>query len=412
MKSMKTFFISNSAHPCTEIALDSNSIRNLYLANGWSETDKPDSADDIIVSTCAYNQHYEDASADDLTEKDRLRKNGARIICTGCLSKINPERIRQFKDLETVAPLELEKMNSLVSADVKLEAVTSNYVNFHDYETNRLFVNVLKVKKALGSISDKLSLSLVPDWMATFPDQGWFFIRGSVGCLGNCAYCAVRKAKGRLKSVPVDKIIVQTRKAVEHGVREISLAGDDMGAYGHDIGSDLPELLSEMLKTGDNFKINIRFVEPKFLIRHIDKLLPIFSTGRISAFCVPIQSGSDELVRKMNRDYSISDLEKALQKIASIGKKAPRLASILMVGFPGETEEQFRQTARLIDRLPISFFQILIFEARPNTPAAQMSDQISDEVKKKRHDMLLRKFKLQKIVGLPAFLVDKIAGFQ
>ncbi|MBF0544652.1 MAG: radical SAM protein [Candidatus Riflebacteria bacterium] len=404
---LSKFFISNSAHPCTEIILDVNKIRSFYLANGWEETQNPQEADDLIISTCAYNQHYEVSAVEDIRLRKLQLKNGARLIVAGCLSKINPELFDELKVSERIAPLELSKFDDLLKAKKSIESITVNKVDIDDYKANPLFYKVVKAKEKLEKLSGKLGMNLVPNWMATFPTSRWFVIRGSTGCMGTCTYCAVRKAKGKLKSVLPELIIDQVESAIKQGFSEISLAGDDMGAWGVDLGSNLAEVLPKILAVSPLVRVNLRFVEPKYLIGLIDKLIPIFETGRISAFCVPIQSGSDKILRKMGRDYGILQLEEVLKRIAGL-PCPPKLASIIMVGFPGETKDDLELSSELIDRLPVDFFQILPYEGRPNTPSLNFPDQIPEDEKKRRHDKLLRKFKLRKIVHLPSWVVEKI----
>jgi threonylcarbamoyladenosine tRNA methylthiotransferase CDKAL1 len=405
----KTFFISNSAHPCTEIALDANRIRHFYLANGWHETVNPAEADHLIVSTCAYNQQYEDAAINDVRQRAGQLKPGARLITTGCLPKINPDRLSHTAESTWVPPLELQRFDDLIEATQPIDQVPVHAVRLQEYEANPFFHRLVKVKSKLEGLRRRLGIDLIPHWMGTIPTPDWFFIRGSVGCLGQCTYCAVRRAKGGLISVPAEQIIRQTRAAVERGAKEISLAGDDMGAWGVDLDRDLADLLGEMVAVGEGFKINIRFVEPLYLMRVIDKITPIFATGRISAFCLPIQSGSNRILRRMGRGYTIEQVLDLVDRIAAIPQH-PRLASIIMVGFPGETDDDFLASAALIDRLQVDMFQILPYEGRPGTPSVLLPDQVPDEVKRDRHDRLLRKFKLAKVVGLPTMLSSKLAG--
>lgn len=403
----RLFFISNSSHPCTEIALDANRIRKFYLENGWTEVEDASSADDLIVSTCAYNQHYEDAAIEDILNRRRQLKTGGRLITTGCLSKINPERFEQAGGEIAVPPLELKKFDSLVKGPHSISEISCNAIKLKEYESNPFISRLVRIKTRLEKLSKQLGRALVPYWMYTIPSTTWFFIRGAVGCRGRCTYCAVRKAKGTLASVPMESIMRQTREAIEGGATEVSLAGDDMGAWGSDYGWDLAELLTAMVLIPGNFKINIRFVEPLYFMRLIDKLAPVFSTGKITAFCLPIQSGSNRVLRTMGRDYTIEEVENSLERFSRISRR-PRLASILMVGFPGETWDDFMSSYRLIERLPIDMYQILEYEGRPGTPSIKLPDQVPEIEKRRRHDILLRKFKLQKIVGLPSGIVDRI----
>ncbi len=405
------FFISNSAHPCTEIALDANRIRLFYQANGWVETSDAREADDLIVSTCAYNQHFEDAALADVRLRREQLKTGARLITTGCLPQIDPDAFKAAGGREVVTPRDLGRFDRLIAAQRSMADVNGNTIRLEEYQANPAFMRLVKIHTRLEALRDRIGIDLVPHWMATIPTPKWFFIRGSVGCRGRCTYCAVRRSKGALTSVEPERIVAQVRYAVAHGAHEISLAGDDMGAWGTDIGSELAALLTAMLAVPGEFKINLRFVEPVYILRQLDRLLPVFATGRISAFCLPLQSGSDAVLARMQRDYRIADVEDGLRRIASLPRR-PRLASIIMVGFPGETEADFLASAALIDRLPIDLYQILEYEGRPGTPSIAMPDQIDAATKKRRHDQLLRKFKLQKVVGLPAALANRLAGLR
>ncbi len=409
MNSDKRFFISNSAHPCTEIALDANRIRLFYLANGWQETSVAAEADDIVVSTCAVNQQYEDAAMDDLQTRASQCKPGGRLIATGCLSRINPQRFQQIQGALSVPPLELQQFDQLIQGPHRMSDISGHAVRIDDYQANPLFARLVRIRGKLEKMRRRFGIDLIPHWMATIPSPDWYFIRGSFGCLGRCTYCAVRRAKGRLVSTPPDIILQQLRQALASGAREVSLAGDDMGAWGTDIGSNLAELLDRMAAVPGDFRINLRFVEPVFLLKLLDQLLPVFATGKISAFCLPIQSGSNRVLERMGRDYRIEQIEVALQQLDRVPRR-PRLSSIIMVGFPGETDEDFVASCRLIDRLPIDLYQILMYEGRPDTPSVSMPNQISPAVKQERHDRLLRKFKLQKVIGLPASIADRAAG--
>lgn len=403
------FFISNSAHPCTEIALDANRVRQFYFQNGWEETFDPETAEDIIISTCAYNQKFEDASVEDLLLRNSQKKDGARVITTGCLSRINPKRFAQAGGDLAVAPLEMQKFDELIDAQQSIVQILNHSVRLSEYASNPLFLKVVKFKVILERLSFCFRRRLVPNWMATIPTPEWFFIRGSTGCMGKCTYCAVRKAKGSLVSTSLENILRQVRFAVGKGVREISMAGDDMGAWGIDLGWDLAELLTSIVLIPGRFKVNLRFVEPLFFLLCFERLAPVFSTGKISSFCLPLQSGSNRILARMGRGYTNEQVEGALKRFSQIPRR-PRLASILMVGFPGETWEDFLATCGLMDRLPIDLYQILEFEARPNTPAISMPDQVPAEEKRRRHDLLLKKFKLQKVVGLPPWLVNRRLG--
>jgi threonylcarbamoyladenosine tRNA methylthiotransferase CDKAL1 len=180
-----------------------------------------------------------------------------------------------------------------------------------------------------------------------------------------------------------------------------------MGCWGVDIDLTLADLLQVLVAIPGQFSINLRFIEPLWLLRNLEKLLPIFQSGKIHSFCVPIQSASQSVLTAMNRNYRISDVVAACNHIMQ-DTKVSSISSIIMVGFPGETTQDFAKSYSLLERCDIPLYQVLKYEGRPDTPSEQMPDKVSDEIKELRQQRFMKKMKLMKFVGLSAKLAEKI----
>jgi tRNA A37 methylthiotransferase MiaB len=265
-----------------------------------------------------------------------------------------------------------------------------------EYETNELFMLGIRLKKLFR----RIPFLRVPSWLDTVPMTDWFFVRGATGCTGTCSYCAIRRARGHVMSTPPELVLSQIRTAVGRGYKEISLAGDDMGCYGLDLGTDLPFLLSEILKLAPDFVVNIRFVEPKYLIKYIDRLMPIFRSGRKTFFCAPLQTVTSSLLVAMNRDYEIGDAVGVINDVLR-KSKVRSISSNCMVGFPGETTEDFELSYRLLQTCDINMYQVLKYQGRPGTPAEEMGNKVPEEIKERRRARFVTKMKLLKFLGIP-----------
>ena len=370
----KSFAFVNSTHPCTELVLDMKKIEGYLDKAGYSRIDEVSQADLVVISTCAFDQHYEDDGVSLIESVKKDMKEGAKVVVAGCLSKINPDRFQEVCDFIPLAPREMEKLEEIVPSDISLDSISANIVSIKEYESNSLFMTGIRLKKLFRT----LPFVEPPAWLDTVPMTDWFFVRAATGCAGVCSYCAIKRARGHVTSEPIELVVKQISEAVKDGYKEISLAGDDLGCYGSDMGSDLPTLLTEILKLPGDFLINVRFIEPTWLIRFLDKLMPIFETGRITSFCAPIQTGSQRLLDAMKRDYTVEDAVEAINTVVQ-KSKVRSISSNCMVGFPGETAEDFQLSYDLLQSCDINMYQVLKYAGRPDTPSEKLDNKVFGE---------------------------------
>lgn len=202
----------------------------------------------------------------------------------------------------------------------------------------------------------------------TVAGGGVAIVQVSQGCSGRCTYCLTRIARGPLKSFNEEQILSEIQAHVHAGASEIQLTAQDMGCWGRDIGKSLPRLLKNINDLPGRFMIRVGMMNPATITGMLDDLIDAFSYDRIFKFVhIPVQSGSDAILERMGRGYTIADFEKI---IAAFKKRYPEitLATDLIVGFPDETDEDFSKSLELIERVRPNKVNITRYSHRPFTP--------------------------------------------
>lgn len=218
------------------------------------------------------------------------------------------------------------------------------------------------------------------------------------GCLSSCTYCQIRFARGKLYSYPEDIILKEIKSLVNKGCREIWLTSQDNGCYGKDIGTSLSNLLRHVNSIEGNFMVRIGMINPTHILRDLHTLTDVFNSRRIFQFLhIPVQSGSDRILKLMQRGYYASTFKIIVD---TFRRKLPwiTISTDIIVGFPGETVEDFQQTLELVKDVSPDIVNISRFSPRSGTKAAAM-EQIQSNLNKqrtKRIHELTKKIALQK----------------
>ena len=336
---------------------DSDIMITKLKSLGWEYTEDIESADTIIVNTCAVR---EEAERNELKLLRKLSEEylGKRLIIAGCLTRVRPATIRD------VAPNAV--LVTSHGAELIDEVVNSN-VDVHVY--------------------DDRPMKYLPSYYPELHGHR-YVVPIQVGCLGNCSFCVTKIGRmgfGRVRSYEINDIVNAVANAVSRGAREIYLTGQEISAYGRDRGYDLADLLENILsKVDGRFMIRLGMMEPLELSRIIDRLLDIVkSDWRVYRFFhVPVQSGSDRVLMLMRRKYSVELFRDIVMRIRRVFPDAT-IATDIIVGFPGETDEDFWASVRLIEELGIDKVNLARYSRRPFTEAAYM-EQVPEQVKKER----------------------------
>jgi tRNA A37 methylthiotransferase MiaB len=379
----KLFSFSNG---CPESRIDLARMQQYFFQNGWTEAEAVGDAALVLFNSCAGTQDGEDASIGIIGQMKKRMAPSARLIVAGCLPKINLSRLRTVYDGPTFGSDEIDALERLFPSGVRTADLRANrlarraqYVGWASWfrETLGRRGPSAGILRLLESVYNRLN----PGTNAY--DPGVFCIKVSTGCLGNCAYCGVRLARGTIVSKPIEAVVEEFDTGLAAGSREFTLIGTDLGCYGRDHGHDLVALLREMVNRPGEWSVRLRNVKPNYLRTMLPGLEEIFATGRVSFLSSAVEAGSDRIVALMNRPYSVEEFEGTMRRVH---ERFPKIITRtqIVVGFPSETEAEFRASLDLVRRLRLDFVESYMFQSRPLTAAAALKNQIPESVKRRR----------------------------
>jgi len=381
---------------CSENALDGSLISSYLKSADWKQVKTPQDADLIIVNSCGFTESAEERSIQSYQYLLSIKKPEARVIFAGCLPAINKQAIlcAGYNDV-LVTPKNLHLLNEITdtripTGDEKIGCTpySTDNIGISFFGTHFNFVQVL-LKKFISILSIIPFIEL-PRWLSQFrhlPTKDTEFIRISVGCRNECSFCSIPRAKGAIKSVMPAIIVERVRDAVRRGKESIALSCDELASYGQDLECNIAILLAQVTALPSKFGLILRNVHPEWMIKYIEELKPSLRIGKIKIIEIPLQSGSDKILRLMKRNHTVQQYQWLLEEIKAV---APRviIRTQLLVGFPGETDEDFQKTYNQIKKLPIDSFCVHCYSERNFTPAVDLPNKIPADVALERASTL------------------------
>ena len=359
---MPTFSIENFGCRATEA--DAVAMRHAMLADGWAQANEHADAELVILNTCTVT------SAADAQSREAIRKihgvnPAARIIVTGCYAQRAPEEIAALEGVSCVVGNSRQREIPGLARDFFPVTGLSGKIRESRSAAPVLLGDILA--ETVIQTGDAESL----DGDATRP-----ILKVQDGCNNRCGYCVIPSVRGRSRSLPPDEVVASVRRYVEAGVREVVLSGINLGSYGRDLTPRVPlaSVVGRILDETALEQLRFSSIEPQHITE--DFVALVASSQRIAPhFHVPLQSGSDRILRAMHRWYRA---ELYAAHIELIRKMLPTAAigADVIAGFPGETESDFEATASLVSSMPFTYLHVFSFSARPGTEAAQLPNQI------------------------------------
>ncbi|MEM4735438.1 MAG: tRNA (N(6)-L-threonylcarbamoyladenosine(37)-C(2))-methylthiotransferase [Candidatus Thorarchaeota archaeon] len=347
---------------CSLNSSDSDVMEHILTTLGATKVSSPDDADLILVNTCGVKEPTEDKI---LSQLSRLGQLGPPVIVAGCLTRISPARVRQA----------IPSFAALVPPDA---------IGLIEEVVGRVLTGERNLTEFAGTPSPKL------EHIGYQGSSVICTVPLCEGCLGECTYCAVRLARGRVRSNSIDEICRAVERCICHGCREIRLTAQDVGAFGHDTGESLIDLLSriDMIRGAHVCRLGM------FNVHLVQDFLPdllevVRSPHFFRFFHVPLQSGSDRLLELMGRPYTVAEWEWAVSTIRSTFPDAT-IATDVIVGFPDESEQDFDMTYDLIRRVRPDVVNISKYGDRPGTVASRADHKVPTDTKKSRSRKLTR----------------------
>lgn len=358
---MARFFITTLG--CKVNQFESESISNSLTDAGWDVAADQRNADLCIINTCTVTGKASMQSRQAI--RHIIRENPeARIIITGCYAQTGAEELREIEGVDDI----ISHADKHKIADLVLSGADNVTLD------------------GAGSLVEKSCRETVFKSMPGIPcgNRTRPFLKIQDGCNAFCTYCIVPYARGRSRSMPFDDVIDTLKKLDRNGYLEAVLTGIHIGCYGMDLTPEtsLYKLLRHIDETKPVRRIRLSSIEPAELTEDIIQLASTSET-MANHFHIPLQSGDDTILKRMHRPYD-STLFRNL--VTNICKKIPDCAVGVdtLIGFPGETGDEFQNTYELIKSLPMSYLHVFPFSPREGTPAANYPDQVAPEVLKQR----------------------------
>jgi tRNA A37 methylthiotransferase MiaB len=380
---------------CERRLLDAQKIRTYFLKNDYAIIDNPREARVIVLITCGFTNA---AAHDNFQKIEKYKDYDAKIIVVGCVPETHGEKLKEIFDGITISTKNLEKIDEIFPENsIKFTTITernellqnSRYLTVPDYIKS--LVERFQPTRDLSAffINNTFVKITGPLIYKTFPFNRWFiepscfYILISRGCIHHCSYCIINKAIGPLKSKSIDECYLEFLNGLEQGYKTIILEADDVGTYGVDIGTTLPELLRKLTMNHGAYSIELRNTHPYWLLKYQAELEELVKSKKISSIFVSIQSGSDRILQLMRRNYKSKDVKNLIHRLKEVNPDL-KIGVDILVGFPTETAEDFRETLTLFEEVPLDFGDIIPFSCHKETEANKIEPKVSDQEKKRR----------------------------
>ncbi|MFI3259229.1 MAG: tRNA (N(6)-L-threonylcarbamoyladenosine(37)-C(2))-methylthiotransferase MtaB [Rikenellaceae bacterium] len=341
---------------------ETSTLARLFEEGGFQRVEPTAESDICVINSCSVTEHS-DKKCRNLIRKLHRRNPSAIIAVTGCYAQLRPEDIAKIEGVDIVL-----SNNDKGELYKKVVAITKRAANDGDGGV-----------EVTSCATDELT-----SFFAAFSsgDRTRSFLKVQDGCDYKCAYCTIHYARGASRNAPISQVVEQAKEIVRLGQREIVITGINTGDFGRSTGETFIELIRELDKIEEVERYRISSIEPNLL------------TDEIIAFCaasekfqhhfhIPLQSGSDRVLGRMRRRYTTAKFE---DRVAAVRASMPDafIGIDVIVGFPGEGNEEFEQTYSFLERIAPSFLHIFPFSERRGTPAVDFDGKVSPQVAAQR----------------------------
>lgn len=342
---------------CKVNIYESELVTNILKNNNYTVVDFEDKADIYIINTCSVTNESDKKSRKMI---NRAKKNNpaAIIIVMGCYSQVNAE-------------------------DIDVDIVLGNKDKSKIVE---IIEEYIKTKQKKKIIYDLTKVDFEKMEITNFDSHTRAFVKIQDGCNAFCSYCIIPYVRGRVRSKDPEDVIKEVTTLVEKGYKEIVLTGIHTGRYGTDINTTLEELLNKLVNIPNIYRIRLSSIEINEITPGIKELL---KENKVMAkhLHIPLQSGSNKILKLMNRRYNKEEFLSMVDNLKDIPDIS--LTTDLIVGFPNEGEEEFNETIDTLKKIGFTKIHTFPYSKRKGTPAAIMDNQVSPEEKKKRVHRIL-----------------------
>ncbi|MEK9627654.1 MAG: tRNA (N(6)-L-threonylcarbamoyladenosine(37)-C(2))-methylthiotransferase MtaB [Nitrospinota bacterium] len=345
---------------------DTAEMQTLLEKEGFEMVGQQEKADAYVINTCTVTQKS-DTSSRQAVKKSLALNPDALVVFTGCYAQLNPEEAAELPGLDVV----------LGNAD-KLEIANLLKRKLQDWKKSD------STEIVMSDIHKKRIFRTIP--VKNFQGMTKAFIKVQTGCDEKCSFCTVVRARGKSVSDSRENIINNVQEAIDSGFKEITLTGINLGTWGMDTGETFSSLVHDIIQLPGDFRVRLSSINPMEIENDLIRLIAE-SEKICSHLHIPLQSGDNEILKRMRRNYTreqyIDVVHRAMNAIPNLG-----LGADVIVGFPGETEEAFENTKNIIEELPFTYLHAFPYSPRRGTEAHQYKDNVPGNIKKDRSKIL------------------------
>ena len=343
------------AYGCSASFADSEMISGLIVNGGHTLAENSSESDLNLVVTCS----VKDATANKMIYRIKQLKSKPLVVA-GCLPKAEQSTVEKFsQNASMLGPNSLGKTLSVINSTLNGQKA----IALEDTDLSKVGLPKVRLNPTVGIVE-----------IAT-------------GCMSECTFCQTKLSKGDLSSFRIGDIVRQVNTEVNDGCKEIWLSSTDNGCYGFDLGADLPSLIDAVSEISRDFKIRVGMMNPMYMPRIRDGLLKSFENNKVYKFLhIPVQSGNDKVLNHMKRGHTAGTFRDVVKKFRT---KFPEftMSSVVLVGFPSESEEDFEDTVSLLEETRPDVVNLSKYSQRPGTEAATWKQVDVAEVRRRSKEI-------------------------
>lgn len=398
--SQKNVFIQVIA--CPRRGLDAQKMSTYFTLNNYNIVNDPRKANYIVLFTCGYANQFTERCLKNIR---KLQKYDSKLIIAGCLPSIANEKIKEIFNGKTVTTEEIDKIDEIFKDNkIKFKDVADEHFIWRNYNPTwglsvEPYTTLRTILKKIVFIGRMYKYFKERVLVKTLGRDVWYirniltnptyWIQISRGCNYKCSYCSIKFAIGPLKSKSLEKCIREFKNGLAAGYKKFGLEADDLGTYGIDINKSLSELLDRITKIDGEYTLALENIHAFWFNKYVNDLIMIVKRKKINSLLLSIQSGSNQVLHKMRRQY---DIEKLLNSIHRLKESCPniRIGVEFIIGFPGETWNDFLKTLKMMQSVRFDYGKIARFSAVEGTEAYDMEPKVSNRDINKRARFMLK----------------------
>ncbi|AAC06733.1 tRNA (N(6)-L-threonylcarbamoyladenosine(37)-C(2))-methylthiotransferase MtaB [Aquifex aeolicus] len=343
---------------CRMNQFDTDLLKNKFIQKGYEVVSFEDMADVYVINTCTVTVGGDRSSRQAIYQAKR-RNPKAIVVATGCYAQVNPQELAKLKEVDLVVG------------------------NTHKSELLKILEEYLERREKKVVVGEIFREKEVRNFDTVLYFEGVRpFLKVQEGCNKFCTFCVIPYARGKVRSVDLEKIVHQVKLLAQKGFKEVVLTGTQLSQYGWDKGYNLYTLLTELIKIEGIELIRLSSMHIKEMDKELLKL--IVSEEKIAPhFHLSLQSGSNRILELMDRGYTREEYEEVVNFIVE-NRPISSIGTDVIVGFPTESEEDFQETYEFLKRIPISYMHIFPYSDRPFTKASKLKPKLPERIKKER----------------------------